>query len=571
MLPLHAYIELCLYLLAFLTLVRPIGWYIYTVMESRQTIMSEIGAPVEHFFYRISGVEAKHSMQWVEYAGALVLFNVFGFLILYGLQSIQAFLPLNPQSIENVAPDSAFNTAMSFITNTNWQSYSGETSLSYLTQMLGLTVQNFFSAATGLCVALAFIRGFASNAAGTIGNFWADLTRSILYIFLPLSFILAILLMGQGVIQNFDPYVAITPLEASLSPHLLPMGPVASQEAIKIIGTNGGGFFNANSAHPFENPTPISNFLQMLSILLIPAGLCYTFGQMVGDRRQGRALFAAMLAIFISMLLFCLYSEQTANPLLSNSGVDASHSHLQPGGNMEGKEVRFGPTSSALFSVITTASSCGATNAALDSFMPLGGLACLLLIQSGEVIFGGVGSGLYGVLIFAIIAVFLAGLMIGRTPEYLGKKIEPFEMKMASFIILLPCFLTLVGTAIALTTSVGLLGIKNPGPHGFTEVLYAFSSAANNNGSAFAGLSSNTPFYNITLGLIMGLGRFGVIIAVLAIAGSLAHKKRLEASVGTLPTNSFLFIGLLIGCIIIIGALSYVPALALGPIIEMLS
>jgi K+-transporting ATPase ATPase A chain len=552
---------------------------------------------IENALYRAAGVDPSRGMGWKTYALALIAFNGLGALLVYALQRLQGWLPLNPQGYANVAPDSAFNTAVSFVSNTNWQGYSGETTMSYLTQMLALTGQNFFSAATGIAVAFALIRGFSGRSAQAIGNFWVDLTRSTLYLLLPLSTLLAIALMSQGVIQNFSGYKdatlldpvsyqapAIGPdgkpaLDAQGKPLLqtlrattqtLAMGPVASQEAIKMVGTNGGGFFNANSAHPYENPTPLANFAQMLAIFLIPAGLCFAFGRMVGDRRQGWAVLAAMTAIFVVAVIGAASAEQQPHPGLGAIGVDQSASALQAGGNMEGKETRFGIAASTLFAAVTTAASCGAVNAMHDSFTPLGGMAPLLLIQLGEVVFGGVGSGLYGMLIFAILAVFIAGLMIGRTPEYLGKKIQAYEIKMTSIAILITPALVLAGTAIALMAEPGRAGILNPGAHGYAEVLYAFSSAANNNGSAFAGLSANTPFYNSMLAVAMWLGRFGVIVPVLAIAGSLAAKQRLAANAGTMPTHGPLFIGLLIGTVLLVGVLNYVPALALGPVAEHL-
>jgi K+-transporting ATPase ATPase A chain len=483
------------------------------------------------------------------------------------------------------------------VTNTNWQAYSGESTMSYFTQMAALAVQNFFSAATGISVAFALVRGFARRSAQGIGNFWVDLTRSTLYILLPLSLLLAVIFMAQGVIQNFDTYKEVSTLESltytqpkldaagqplkdahgnALTETLttrtqsVAMGPVASQEAIKMLGTNGGGFFNANSAHPYENPTPLSNFLQMISMFLIPAGLCFTFGRMVGDSRQGWAVFGAMTAIFVVMAVVALWAETQGNPLFTPLGVDQTHNALQAGGNMEGKESRFGIVASALFATITTGASCGAVNAVHDSFTPLGGLVPMWLIELGEVVFGGVGSGLYGMLIFAIMAVFVAGLMIGRTPEYIGKKIESFEMKMTSIVILVTPFLVLVGSAIAVMTASGKAGVFNPGAHGFSEILYALSSVANNNGSAFAGLSANTPFYNSLLAVAMWFGRFAFIVPVLAIAGSLAKKKRIEPTAGTLPTHGPLFVAMLVGTVVLVGALTYVPALALGPVVEHL-
>ncbi len=592
-----AIFQLGLYMALLLLLTKPMGIYIAKAMAGDMPVLSRLGRPVERCIYKIAGIDAQSEMGWKTYTLALLLFNTLGIVVLFALQYWQHALPLNPQQLPAITADSAFNTAVSFITNTNWQAYVGETTMSYLTQMLGLAVQNFLSAATGIAVVIALMRGFARHSVETIGNFWVDLTRSTLYLLLPLSLIFAIVLMGQGVIQNFSPYQQVTTLEAthyqqpkldsvgnpvldaakkpvmedvSTTTQTLPMGPVASQEAIKMIGTNGGGFFNANSAHPFENPTPLSNFLQMLAIFLVPAGLCYTFGMMVGDRRQGWAVFAAMALIFVVMASVTLVAEQNGNPLFTALGVDQAATTMQAGGNMEGKETRFGVTASALFATITTAASCGAVNAMHDSLSPIGGLVPLWLIQLGEVVFGGVGSGLYTMLIYALIAVFVAGLMIGRTPEYLGKKIEIFEMKMSAVIILVTPVLVLLGTAVAVMLEPGQAGIANPGAHGFSEILYAYSSAANNNGSAFAGLSANTPFYNYTLALAMWLGRFGIIIPVLAIAGALANKKRIVAGLGTLPTHGPLFVMLLIGVVILVGALTYVPALALGPVIEQL-
>jgi K+-transporting ATPase ATPase A chain len=536
-------------------------------------------------------------MGWSQYALALLAFNALGVIVVYALQRLQVWLPLNPQAMAAVTPDSAFNTAVSFVTNTNWQGYSGESTMSYLTQMLALTVQNFFSAATGIAVAFALIRGFAARSSGVIGNFWVDMTRITTWLLLPLSLVFAIVLVGQGVIQNFDAYKDVATIETvtyqqakngpdgqplkddkgnavmedvKTGTQTLAMGPVASQEAIKMLGTNGGGFFNANSAHPYENPTILSNFLQMLAIFLIPAGLCFAFGREVGDLRQGWAVLAAMAIMFTVAVIVITPAEQAGNPLLTPLGVDQTASAMQAGGNMEGKETRFGINASSLFAVITTAASCGAVNAMHDSLTPLGGMVPLVMIQLGEVVFGGTGSGLYGMLIFAILAVFISGLMIGRTPEYLGKKIEAFEMKMTSIAILVTPVVVLVGTAIAVMADAGRAGIANPGAHGFSEILYAFSSAANNNGSAFAGLSANTPFYNFLLGLAVWFGRFGVIVPVLAIAGALAGKKRLAAGAGTLPTHGPLFVALLIGTVLLVGLLNYVPALALGPVVEHL-
>ncbi len=554
------------FLLVLLLLAYPLGGYIARL--AGEAPLPALLARLEGALYRLAGVDARQDMRWTQYAVALVAFNALGVFVVYALQRLQAWLPLNPQKMANVSTDSAFDTAVSFATNTDWQGYAGESTMSYLTQMSGLAVQNFLSAATGIAVAFALIRGFARGSAQGIGNFWVDLTRTALYLLLPLALILAILFMGQGVIQNFDGYRDVATLEAQTQ--TLPMGPVASQEAIKMVGTNGGGFFNANSAHPYENPTPLSNFAQMIAMFLIPAALCFVFGRMVGDSRQGWAVLGAMTIIFVAMATLILWAEQRGNPAFASLGVDQAHSALQAGGNMEGKETRFGIVASALFATITTAASCGAVNAVHDSLTPLGGLVPMWLIQLGEVVFGGAGSGLYGMLIFAIMAVFIAGLMIGRTPEYIGKKIEAFEMKMTAIVILLTPFLVLVGTAVTTMVSAGTLGIFNPGAHGFSEVLYALSSAANNNGSAFAGLSANTPFYNSLLAVAMWFGRFAFIVPVLAIAGSLAAKKRIAVTAGTLPTHGPLFVALLIGTVVLVGALTYVPALALGPVIEHL-
>lgn len=588
---------LSVYLALLLGLAYPLGKYVVQLASYAPVRGMGWLSGVENTLYRAAGVNPAAGMGWKGYALALVAFNTLGAVATYGVQRLQAWLPLNAQGFGNVGPDSSFNTAISFISNTDWQGYSGETAMSYLTQMLVLAGQNFFSAATGIAVAFALIRGFSSRSAQSIGNFWCDLLRVTLYLLLPLSVVLAIALMSLGVIQNFSSYKQATlldpvayeqvqtdaqgqalktakgdPLTKTLiaKTQTLAMGPVASQEAIKLLGTNGGGFFNVNSAHPFENPTALSNLLQMLAILLIPTSLCFTFGRMVGDIRQGWAVLGAMVIIFVVMAGIALFAEQQAHPGLTTLGVDQVTSALQSGGNMEGKETRFGISASALFAAVTTAASCGAVNAMHDSFMPLGGLVPLVLMQLGEVVFGGVGSGLYGMLIFAIMTVFIAGLMIGRTPEYLGKKIQPFEMKMTAIAILIVPFLVLCGTAIAVMADPGRAGIANPGAHGFSEILYAFTSAANNNGSAFAGLSANTPFYNVMLGLTMWFGRYFVIVPILAIAGSLAAKKRLGVTAGTLPTHGPLFIALLIGVVVLMGVLNYIPALALGPIVEHL-
>jgi potassium-transporting ATPase potassium-binding subunit len=547
----------------------PLGRYLADVMEGKPGFARRLGSRLETSLYRLCGVDALTEMSWSQYSIALLVFNTFGALLLYALQRLQQWLPLNPQHLPAVSADSSFNTAVSFVTNTNWQGYSGESTMSYLTQMAGLAVQNFLSAATGICVAVALVRGFARHTSRTIGNFWVDLTRSTLYVLLPLAALLALALAATGVIQNFHGYLTATPLEhASIATQTLPMGPVASQESIKELGTNGGGFFNANSAHPYENPTAISNLLEMLAIILIPFALTFSCGRMLGDQRQGWVLLAAMLVLLVPLAATGYYSEQRGNPLVAQQGVDQLASSTQPGGNMEGKETRFGIGASTAFAAVTTATSCGAVNTMHDSMTPLGGFVPLFLIQLGELAPGGVGTGLYTILIFAILGVFIAGLMIGRTPEYLGKKIEAREMKLASIFILATPFVVLIGTAIAVALPAGRAGIANPGPHGFSEILYAFSSAANNNGSAFGGLSANTPFFNISTGLAMWVGRFWPIVAALAIAGSLAMKKRVPVTEGTMPTHGPLFIALLIGSILLIGVLTYVPALALGPIVE---
>jgi K+-transporting ATPase ATPase A chain len=583
------------FLLLVLAAVKPLGLYMANVFEGRPIWPVRALAPLERVIYRLSGIDAAREMSWKEYTVGLLLFNTLGALALYVLQRCQLWLPLNPQRFANLSPDSAFNTAVSFITNTNWQAYSGESAMGYLTQMAGLAVQNFLSAASGIVVAIALIRGLARHSAQTIGNVWIDLTRATLHVLLPLAVVLALVLVSQGVIQNFSPYKDVTTVEALTYPQpktdaagnplkdasgnpvqesvttriqTLPMGPIASQESIKELGTNGGGFVSANSAHPYENPTALSNLLEMLAILVIPAALTNTFGRMVGDTRQGWAVFAAMLILFVSLLSVAAYNEQRGNPLLAGLGVDQSASATQSGGNMEGKETRLGIAGSALFAAVTTATSCGATNSMHDSFTPLGGFVPLFQMQLGEVVFGGVGTGLYSMLIFAIVGVFIAGLMIGRTPEYLGKKIEAFEMKMSSIAILVMPFIVLMGTAVAVSVDAGRAAVSNPGAHGFSEILYAFSSAGNNNGSAFAGISANTPFYNVALALTMWLGRFWPIVAVLAVAGSLAAKKRIPVSDGTMPTHGPTFVVLLIGTVLLVGALTFVPALALGPIVE---
>jgi potassium-transporting ATPase potassium-binding subunit len=593
----NAYLQLGFYIVVLIALAKPLGTYMAHIYEGQPAFLNRLGAPFENLIYRVCGVNPALDMRWTQYAVATVVFNVVGFLAVYGLQRLQISLTLNPQNMAAVSPDSSFNTAISFITNTNWQGYGGESTMSYLTQMLGLTVQNFASAATGMAVLIALIRGFARQNAEALGNFWVDLTRGTLYILLPLAFVLSLVLVWQGMPQTFSAY-PIVPLVESVeydNPKLdaagqaikddkgnpvtekatqkeqsIAVGPVASQVAIKQLGTNGGGFFNANSAHPFENPTPLSNFLEMLAILLIPAALCYTFGRMVGDTRQGWAILAAMTILFVVLLAVCVGAEQVGNPALDKLGVDQVASATQPGGNMEGKETRFGVVNSALWATATTAASNGSVNAMHDSFTPLGGLVPMWLIQIGEVIFGGVGSGLYGMLLLAVVAVFVAGLMIGRTPEYLGKKIEAFDIKMASIGVLVPLFTALFGTAVAVLLEAGKAGVANPGMHGFSEILYAFSSVSGNNGSAFAGLSANTPFYNTALGIVMFFARFWIIVPVLALAGSLVAKKKIPAGAGTLPTHTPLFIFFLLGVVVIIGALTFFPALALGPIVEHL-
>lgn len=549
----------------------PLGLWLTRVADGRFPAPLSRGARIERGLFRIAGVDAAQGMGWKPYALSLLVFNLIGVLAVYGLQRFQLSLPLNPQGLPAVSADSAFNTAISFATNTNWQGYAGEATMSYLTQMLALTVQNFLSAATGIAVVFALTRGIAARSSASLGNAWVDLTRVTLYVLLPLSILFALFLISQGVVQNLDAYLSVTTLQGGADgTQAIAMGPVASQEAIKMLGTNGGGFFNANSAHPFENPTALTNLLQMLSIFLIPTALCVMFGKLVGDLRQAWAVLAAMTLIFVVVATGTIAAEQQGNPLIAALGVDQSYGMSQAGGNMEGKETRFGIGASALFATVTTAASCGAVNAMHDSFTPLGGMGPMVLMQLGEVVFGGVGTGLYGMLVVALVAVFLAGLMIGRTPEYLGKKIEPFEMKMAAIALLAAPILTLVGTALAGVHPDGLAGLANPGPHGFSEMLYALTSGANNNGSAFAGLSANTPFYNTLQGLAMWFGRFAVIVAVLALAGSLAAKKRVPVTAGTLPTHGPLFVTLLVGTVVLIGLLNFVPALALGPIVEHL-
>ncbi len=573
----NGWLQVGCYLGLLLLLAQPLGSYMARVFSGERTILSRFLAPIERAIYRLIGVRSDAEMGWKRYAMAMIAFHLVGFVALYALQRFQHLLPLNPEHLPAVTPDCSFNTSVSFVTNTNWQGYGGETTMSYLTQMLGLCVQNFVSAAAGIAMLIALIRGFARRTTNTIGSFWVDLVRSTLYVLLPLSFVLALFLVSQGVVQTFDSYVHVQVVDPGvdaqgqpITEQVLAVGPAASQVAIKQLGTNGGGFFNANSAHPFENPTPLSNLLEMLAILVISAGLCITFGKLVGDVRQGWAILGAMLLVFVPCAIGAVAAEQAGTPALVDAGVDTLASEHQPGGNMEGKEVRFGILNSALWASATTAASNGSVNSMHDSFTPLGGAVPMWLMQLGEVIFGGDGSGLYGMLIFAIVAVFVAGLMVGRTPEYLGKKLESFEMKMASIAILVPCFAVLVGTAVAVLHPLGKATVFNPGVHGFSEVLYAFSSAGNNNGSAFAGLGANNPFYNLTLGLAMLMGRFLIAVPVLAIAGSLAGKKLVPAGAGTLPTHGPLFIVLLAGTVLLVGALTFVPALALGPIVEHL-
>lgn len=573
----NAIFQLVFYCVLLAAVAKPLGGYMARVYEGEAKITERLFGPVERLCYRVLGINPKEEMTWKTYALATMLFNVAGLFVVYLIQRAQASLPYNPATMAAVSPDSSFNTAVSFATNTNWQGYGGESTMSYLTQMLALSVQNFVSAASGMAVLVALIRGFSRKTTQTLGSFWVDLTRSTLFILLPLSLIVAVILVSQGVVQTFGPYVTGTLMEVAkdadgkaVTDQILAVGPAASQIAIKQLGTNGGGFFNVNSSHPFENPTPLSNFVEVFSILVIPAALCYTFGKMVKDTRQGWALLAAMFAIFIPLLWLCVTQEQAGNPAFASLPVDQAASALQAGGNMEGKEVRFGIANSALWATATTAASNGSVNSMHDSFTPLGGLVPMSLMQLGEIVFGGVGSGLYGMLMFAIVAVFVAGLMVGRTPEYLGKKIEAYEMKMASLVILIPCALVLVATAIACVTEAGQKGVANPSAHGFSEILYGFSSMANNNGSAFAGLSANTPFYNTLGGICMFGARYWLMIPTLAIAGSLAKKKLVPTSSGTLPTHNPLFVAMLVGVVIVVGALTFIPALALGPIVEHL-
>lgn len=573
----NGFLQISAYMVLLLLMARPLGIYMARVYQGQTTWLTRPFRLLERLFYRLAGVDEGQEMTWQQYALALLLFNAAGFLVVYLLLRWQAWLPLNPAGQSAVTPTLAFNTAVSFTSNTNWQFYGGETTMSYLSQMLGLTVQNFLSAATGMAVLVALIRGLSRRRTDKLGSFWVDMTRSVVYILLPLSMLLALILVSQGVVQTFaggETAVLLDPTKAvdgaTVTMQTIARGPVASQVAIKQLGTNGGGFFNVNSAHPLENPTPLSNLAEMLAILLIPAALCFTFGEMVADRRQGVALLAVMVIIFLAFLAIAVYAEQRGNPRLAGLGISQEASATQSGGNMEGKEVRFGIVNSALWATTTTAASNGSVNSMHDAYTPMGGLVPLLLMQLGEVIFGGVGSGLYGLLAFVIIAVFVAGLMVGRTPEYLGKKIEVFEMKMATLVILIPPLVVLLGTAMAVATPAGQSGATNPGPHGFSQILYAFSSQGNNNGSAFAGINGSHPFYPISGALAMLMARYWLMVPILAIAGSLAGKQSVPASAGTLPTDSPLFVGWLIVIILLVGALAFLPVLALGPIVEQL-
>lgn len=570
-------LQIVLYVVVLIALAKPLGSFMARVFQGERTFLDPVIGPLERLIYRLCGVNPADEMDWKIYAVAVLIFNLFGLLAVYLLQRAQGFLPLNPAGLGAVSPDSSFNTAVSFATNTNWQGYVGEATMSYLTQMAALTTQNFVSAATGMAVLVAFIRAFVRHNTDKLGNFWADMTRSTLYILLPLSIILALVLVSQGVVQTFGPYVTANLVQptadangTAVTQQVIAVGPVASQIAIKQLGTNGGGFFNANSAHPFENPTPFSDFLEMLSILVISGALCYTFGKMVGDTRQGWALLAAMTIILVAFIAVAAWAEQSPNPAIVKLGVDQTASELQSGGNMEGKEVRFGIANSALWATATTGASNGSVNSMHDSYMPLGGLVPLVMMHFGEVVFGGVGSGLYGMLAFVIVAVFVAGLMVGRTPEYLGKKIETYEMKMASLLILIMPLIVLFFTAFGVLSDAGKATIYNPGPHGFTEVLYLFTSTGNNNGSAFAGIGANTMFYNLTGGIAMLLSRYWLAVPTLALAGSLVRKKKVPAGAGTLPTYSALFIGWLVAVVLIVAGLNFIPALALGPIVEHL-
>ncbi|MGH7231427.1 MAG: potassium-transporting ATPase subunit KdpA [Nitrospiraceae bacterium] len=591
----NGFLQIGLYVVVLLALVKPLGWYMARVYEGLPCGLDLVVRPIERAIYRLCGVQPTDEMTWRTYGIAMLLFNAAGVVCLYALQRMQDVLPLNPQGFGPVAPDLAFNTAASFVTNTNWQAYAGESTMGHLTQMLGLTVQNFVSAATGMAILIALIRGLARRNADTIGNFWVDLVRSILYILLPLAVVISLVLVSQGVVQTLAASQTVPLLQlvaydkpmtdaagqpllnereqprtepVTVNEQIQAIGPAASQVAIKHLGTNGGGFFNANASHPYESPTPLTDFLLILAECAIAAALTYTFGKMVGDTRQGWTILAAMMIVLVFFMVGAYWAESMGNPTIAAVGVDQTAGELQSGGNMEGKEVRFGVARSALFATVTTATSTGAVNSMHDSFTPLGGLVPLFMMQFGEVIFGGVGSGLYGMLVFAIIAVFIAGLMVGRTPEYLGKKIEPYEMKMASLLILIMPMVVLGLTSVAVMTDTGRSSILNPGPHGFSEVLYAYTSQGNNNGSAFGGLNANTLFYNITGAMAMLISRFWLAIPTLALAGTLARKKLVPAGPGTLPTHTPLFVVLLIGVVLLVGALTFIPALALGPIVE---
>jgi potassium-transporting ATPase potassium-binding subunit len=577
----NGWLQIAIFFLLILACVKPLGSFIATIIEGRKNFLSPVLGPVERLIYRLCGVTETEEQHWTRYAGALLAFSLFSALLLYAMQRLQRWLPFNPQgfSQDNVSPDLGFNTSVSFVTNTNWQSYIPETTISYFVQMAGLTVHNFTSAAAGLAVAIALVRGFARQSIKTVGNFWVDMTRATLYVLLPISIIAALVLCWQGVIQNLHPYTVATTIEGIKQ--TIAQGPVASQEAIKMLGTNGGGFFNANSAHPFENPTPFANLFQMFLIFLIPGALTYTFGKMVRDTRQGWAIFAAMTILWLGGVVVAYHFEQHGTPMLANAGIEMTATGTQPGGNMEGKETRFGIVNSALFATVTTDASCGAVNSMHDSFTPLGGLVPLFNIQLGEVVFGGVGAGLYGMLMFAILAVFIAGLMVGRTPEYLGKKIEQKEVKMAmiAMLVLAASILLFAGASSVVPFAAkgywnppgpAAANINNPGAHGLSEILYAYTSGTGNNGSAFAGITALTPWYDVTIGFAMLIGRFMMLLPLLAIAGSLAAKKQVPVSAGTFPTHGPLFVGLLVGTVIIVGALTYFPALSLGPIVEHL-
>jgi K+-transporting ATPase ATPase A chain len=565
----NGWVQIAIFAIIVILLTKPLGGWMTRVFAGERTFLHPILGPVERVFYRIAGVDPAVEQHWTTYGIAMLTFSLFGFLVLYALQRLQGVLPFNPQALSEISPDSALNTSISFVTNTNWQSYTPESTMSYLTQMAGLTVHNFVSAATGIALAIALIRGFVRRSAKTIGNFWADLTRCVLYILLPISIVVCLVFVWQGMPQNLSAYVDATTLEGAKQ--TIAQGPVASQEVIKMMGTNGGGFFNANSAHPYENPTPLTNFIQLVLIFSLGAALTNVLGRMAGDERQGWAIFAAMGVLFLAGVTTVYWAESAGNPAFAAAHVDMAASASQAGGNMEGKEVRFGIANSALFATVTTDASCGAVNGMHDSFTPLGGMVPLINIQLGEIIFGGVGSGLYGMLLFAIIALFVAGLMVGRTPQYLGKKLEAREVKMTVLAILILPLSILGFTALATVLPAGLAGLANSGPHGFSEILYAYTSATGNNGSAFAGLSANTPFYNTTLSFAMMIGRFLMIVPMLAVAGSLAAKRLAPPSSGTFPTHGGLFVSLLVGVIIIIGGLTYFPAIALGPVVEQIA